>query len=138
PLAALAQQAASALDKARLLSEQRKRAAQLALGGEIAAQAAAFSDPEAILRAMVRLVQERFGYHHVCVSLYDAARQELELRAVAGTNANLYEIGIRWAAARGLIGLAAQTRETVVSGDVTQDPRYLAGLDYPSPAKSEL
>jgi GAF domain-containing protein len=123
PLAALAQQAASALDKARLLTIQNKRAAQLALVGEIAARAAVFSDPDAILRTMVQLVQERFGYHHVCVSLYDAARNEMEQGAVAGPNAHRFRADARWDARTGVIGLAARTRETVYSPDLQNDPR---------------
>lgn len=124
PFAALAQQVASALGKAEALALAHTRAAQLALVGEIAAQAAAFSDPDAILRTMVDLVQEHFGYQHVCVALYNAERQEIELRAVAGANAALFAVGERWGAAQGLIGLAARMRTTVISGDVHHDPRY--------------
>lgn len=128
-IAALAQQAASALDKARLLTEQEKRAAQLALVGEIAAHAGAFSDPDEIVRAMVQAVQERFGYHHVCLSLYDARKNEMEQRAAAGPNAHLYCLGHRWSAAAGLVGLAARTRQTVYSGDIANDVRYLPDPD---------
>ena len=73
--------------KARMLALEQKRAAYLGLVGEIAARAAAFSDPDAIVRTMVELVQERFGYHHVCVCFYDPLRNELEQRAAAGPNA---------------------------------------------------
>jgi GAF domain-containing protein len=106
-----------------VLALEQKRATQLALVGEIAARAAAFGDPDAILRTLVKLVQERFSYPHVCVALYDPARQELELRAVAGATASSYTLGERWPASRGLLGLAAQTRRTVVSADIHKDTR---------------
>lgn len=132
----LAEQAAAALVKSERLAQERHRAAQLALVGEIAARATARAEPDAMLQTMVELVQERFGYHHVCVTLVDAEAGELELRAVAGMNASLYPIGKRWKMDRGLIALAAQTRQPVVSGDVKNDPRFMPDAD--EVANSEL
>ncbi len=128
-LTLLAGQVSAALEKSRVLGLEKKRAAQWALTGEIAARAAAFSDPDAIVRTMVQLVQERFGYHHVCLALYDPAQNEMEQRAAAGPSAHLYTIGYRWNANDGLIGLAARTRQTVYSSDLGNDPRYLANPD---------
>ena len=128
-LTLLANQVSAALTKTRVLGLEQKRAAQLSLVSEIAARAAAFSDPDAIVRTMVQLVQERFGYHHVCVSLYDATRNEMEQRFAAGPNAALYPLGNRWSAERGLIGLAARTRQTLYSGDLKNDPRYIPDPD---------
>lgn len=128
-LTLLAEQVAAALAKSRVLALEQRRATQLALVGEIAARAASVSDPEAMLRTMVQLVQERFGYHHVCVSLYDAETNEMEQRAAAGPNARLYPLGHRWSADEGVIGLAARTRQTVYSADLRNDPRYLSDPD---------
>lgn len=128
-LTLLAEQASAALNKTHTLALEQRRAAQLALVSEIAARAAAFSDPETIVRTMVELVQERFGYHHVCVSLYDLVRNELEQRYAAGPNAHLYVVGNRWSANVGLIGLAARTRQTVYSSDLFADPRYAPDPD---------
>mgnify|MGYP000359595642 CR=1 FL=1 len=128
-LTLLANQVSAALTKTRVLALEQKRAAQLALVSEIAARAAIFSDPDTIVRTMVQLVQERFGYHHVCVSLYDPSRNEMEQRFAAGPNSALYPLGNRWNAERGLIGLAALTRQTIYSGDLNNDPRYSADPD---------
>lgn len=128
-LTLLADQVSAALNKTRQLALEQKRAAHLALVSEIAARAAAFSEPDVIVRTMVDLVQQRFGYHHVCVTLYNPARRELEQRAAAGPNAHLYPLGKRWDASKGLIGLAARTMQTVYSGDITHDPRYLPDPD---------
>lgn len=122
-LTLLANQVSAALVKTRVLGLEQKRAAQLALVSEIAARAAAFSDPDAIMRTMVQLVQERFGYHHVCISLYNVQRNELEQGFAAGANAALFPLGKRWSAEDGLIGLAARTHQTIYSGDLKNDSR---------------
>ncbi|MCC7161262.1 MAG: GAF domain-containing protein [Anaerolineae bacterium] len=122
-LTLLADQVSAALTKTRALELESKRAAQLALVSEIAARAGAFSDPDAIISAMVQLVQERFGYHHVCLSLYDAARDELEQSFAAGANAAQCSPGVRWNTGETLIGLAARTRQTTYSGDLKNDAR---------------
>lgn len=133
----LAEQLAAALTRAAALAQQKKRAAHLALVSEIAARAMAMEEPQAMLQTMVQLVQERFGYHHVCVSLLDNSRDELELCAIAGPNASYYRVGERWKTDRGLIGMAARTRELVVSNDVKSDPRFVPDSDE-GDANSEL
>lgn len=125
----LADQISAALVKTRALAVEQKRAGQLALVSEVSARALAFSEPDAMVRTMVQLVQERFGYHHVCVSMYDSTRNELEQHYAAGPNAALFPFGRRWRADEGLIGLAARTRQTVYSGDLRQDPRYAPDPD---------
>lgn len=133
----LAEQLAAALTRGEALTQEKKRAAHLALVSEIAAHVMAMDEPQAILQTMVQLVQERFGYHHVCVSLLDSSRDELELRAIAGPNAQYYRIGERWKTDRGLIGMAARTRDLVVSNDVKSDPRFVPDSDQ-GDANSEL
>jgi GAF domain-containing protein len=137
-LSILAEQIGSALVKARVLAAEQKRAAHLARVSEVAADATASPQPEMILKRLVELVQLRFEYHHVCYSAYDAARQEMQLVAVSGKNAALYRIGERWDAAAGLIGLAARSGQSVVSGNVKRDGRYLPDRDVVSGANSEL
>lgn len=135
-LTLLAEQLSAALTKTQALELESKRAAQLALVSEIAARAAAFSDPDTMIRTMVQLVQQRFGYHHVCLSLYDGTRQELEQSFTAGANAALFPPGKRWSDRVGLIGLAARTGQTVYSSDLKNDPRNLPDPD--GVANSEL
>ncbi len=137
-LSILAEQIGSALVKARALAAEQKRAAHLAWVSQVTALATAFAEPEAIMRQMVELIQLRFGYHHVCFSRYDAARQEIELVAVAGSHAAHYPIGERSSAAKGLIGLAARTGQTVRSGNVRQDARARWDQEDFANANSEL
>ncbi|RIK24494.1 MAG: hypothetical protein DCC52_12440 [Chloroflexi bacterium] len=119
----LAEQIGSALVKARALAAEHKRAAQLALVSEITAQATALAEPETMLRQMVELVRERFGYPQVRFAKYDAARQEIEPGAVAGNQATHQSNAERFSAAKGLIGLAARTGQTVHSGNLHHDAR---------------
>lgn len=121
----LAEQVAAALNKERALAEQQERNAQLGIVGEIAAQATSLAEPDAMLQRMVQLVQEHFGYYQVCVMLFDAARGELEMRAVAGPASSSFQPGARRLARGGLIALAARQGATVLSGDVKRDARYL-------------
>lgn len=137
-LSILAEQIGSALVKARALAVEQKRAAHLARVSEVAAHATAYSKPEMIIKRLVELVQLRFEYHHVCYSAYDAARQEMQLEAVSGNNAALYRIGEQWDAATGLIGLAARSGQSILSGNVRQDERYLPDRDDMLVANSEL
>jgi len=137
-LSILAEQLGIVYAKAHALAAEQKRAAHLAWVGEVAAQAGEHSEPEKIVKTLVAAIQARFGYHHVSFSIYDAARQEMELRAVAGDQAGAYRPRERWSAERGLIGLAARTGQTVMSGDVQNDPRYLHYVDPGSGTNSEL
>lgn len=137
-LSILAEQIGNVYAKAHALAAEQKRAAHLAWVGDVAAQAEGYAEPEKIVKTLVELIQARFGYHHVCFSTYDATRQEMELQAVAGSNAGLYRPRARWSAQRGLIGLAARTGQTVMSGDAQNDPRYMSDVDSSSGTNSEL
>jgi GAF domain-containing protein/anti-sigma regulatory factor (Ser/Thr protein kinase) len=137
-LSLLAEQIGNAFGKANALAAEQKRALHLAWVSQVAARATASAEPETIIRTLVELVQQRFEYHHVCYSSYDAAKQEMELQAVAGDDAALYTPGERWSAVTGLIGLAARTGRTVVSGDVRHDSRYFSKQASVGGANSEL
>jgi len=119
----LAEQIGSALVKARALAAEHKRAAQLALVSEITAQATALAEPEAMLRQMVELARERFGYPQVRFVKYDAARQEIEPGAVADNQTAPQSNAERFSVAKDLIELAARTGQTVHSGNLHQDTR---------------
>ncbi|MBI4675938.1 MAG: GAF domain-containing protein [Chloroflexi bacterium] len=124
--------------KANALATEQKRAAHLAWVSEVASRAGVHPEPDAIVKTLIELIQARFGYHRVSFALYDAARQELELQAVAGNSAAMVRTGQRWSAERGLLGLAARTGRTVVTDDVHNDPRYIAGQDNGAGTNSEL
>ena len=137
-LGLLAEQIGSAMLKHNALAAEQKRAAHLTLVSQITARTTLYAEPETIIRTLVELIQQRFGYHHVCFSVYDALLQEMELRAVAGTQAASYHAGERWSALKGLVGLAARTAQTIVSGDVQNDSRYMPELENGWGAKAEL
>ncbi len=79
------------------------------------------SRPSAILDFVAKELRRTFPrYNWVGVYLVDG--DELVLRAWSGPHATQH---VRIPIGQGICGLAARTKETVVVGDVSKDPRYL-------------
>ena len=78
------------------------------------------SQQKAVLDFVVRELR-RFP-HYNWVGVYVVEGEELALRAWNGPAATPH---MRIPIGQGICGLAARTRETVVVGDVSKDPRYL-------------
>jgi two-component system, sensor histidine kinase PdtaS len=138
PLAALAQQTASALEKATLLAQAQKRAAQLRLVSEIAARAEAIYDAQELMDQVVSLVVERFGYELAVILLRDPARGDLYLTTARGAFAAQIPPGYRQAWDVGILGQVMQTGKTYLAPEVQTDPYYLSPIGHGDPARSEL
>ena len=70
--------------------------------------------------------------HYSWVGVYMREGDELVLRAWDGLEATQH---VRIPIGKGICGLAAREKRTVIVGDVTTDPRYLACFPY---TKSEI
>ncbi len=81
---AVADEVAAALEQTRLLEELQRRAAQLQTAAEVARDATGLLDINTLLRRTVRLIQERFGYHHIAVFLTDEQGQYAEIAEGSG------------------------------------------------------
>jgi len=144
----LADQIAAAIENARLyesvqqeLAERKRaeeqlqrRAAQAALVYEIGQRAGRELDPGALLSEIVTAVCDAFDYHSVMLELVDEEAKCLAVQSVAGAYADFFP-NQHMAIGEGMTGYAAATGETQVSGDVSQDPRYVPDVEE---TKSEL
>ncbi len=79
-------------------------------------------DFEQTLQKVVSFLRKNFA-HYNWVGIYLLEGEELVLTAWDGPQATQH---VRIPVGKGICGLAAQERRTVIVGDVAADPRYLA------------
>ena len=130
-LTTLADQAAVALESARLFASTQQAAVRLSLLNEIGRRTAAQLELQEVLDTTVRALHQILGYFRVAVFLVDEAAQELY---VAAANDEFWPVippNYRQKVGTGLIGLAAASGKTVLSPDSLTDERNLpvAGWD---------
>ncbi len=125
----IADQAATAIDKARLFREAQNRARQLTALNEISTQlATVFQDPDRLLELItvsaVNILEAEAG----SLLMVDPRTGELEFKVVTGSEAGEL-LGTRLPAGTGIVGAVADRGEPVVVNDTTRDPRWFAGVD---------
>ena len=124
---AIGDQAATALDKARLFTETEKRAHQLATLNEISKELAATLDLENLLGRIMRSAVEILNAEAGTLFLIDEETGDLVFRVVEGGAQDL--VGKRVPAGKGIVGEAASTGEPVISNNVLQDQRWFSDVD---------
>jgi GAF domain-containing protein/DNA-binding response OmpR family regulator len=137
-LTTFANQAAIAIENARLYEKERKQTAQLAVVNQVARKAVSILDPDQLLQEIVTDIQEGFGYHNVVVLLLDETSNELGDQAIAGGFADMAPLDYRQSVDEGIIGEVAKTGQPLLVNDVSQDPRYVVGFLEQVPTKSEM
>ncbi len=115
-----------------------QRAAQLALLNDIGGKIAAVLDLDSVLDGAARLVQGRFGYHHVALLTLDRERDELVMRARAGPHAHPFPPGHRLKLGQGMVGWVGRHGETLLANNVDTEPRYINLYPDTIPIRSEL
>jgi diguanylate cyclase (GGDEF)-like protein/putative nucleotidyltransferase with HDIG domain len=121
----LADEAAGAIENARLFQQEQRRASHLALLNELGRKATAVLDPQELLRNICRQVRSAFGYDLARIEVMDPAGQdELVVEAEVGYGEGL--LGRRIRIGEGLSGVAAETGEPVLANAVVCDARYVA------------
>lgn len=125
-LTALAEQAAVALDAARLYDIQRRRAVQLQTISQIMRNILSILDLDRLLSEVVQLLRERFDYAQAHVFTLDPAGDEVIFRASTDPENPFWKSrGGRASIEEGLVGWVARHGEVAIVGDVRQDPRWL-------------
>lgn len=82
-----------------------------------------------LLDKVLAQAQELIGFDHCALMLYDADRRTLSVRRVLGYGDRVADIlRLTLPEGRGISGWAAAHRQAVRVGDVSNDPRYVAGL----------
>lgn len=132
-LSIIGNQAAAAIDNTRLLEQERRRAAQLQLIGEVGQQIAAILDLETLFHQTVELVRATFGYMFVaiCVREENSNRIIFEGATHAALRHRHMHVG------QGIIGWVVENGETLNVPDVTRDERYWPMASLPQ-TQSEL
>lgn len=123
---AVTTQAALALENARLYSELSRRATYLQTANEIARDASSTLDLDLLLRRVVELIRERFGFSHGAVYLIDEGGERAVVQAASGTAAEefLSHRTFHTAGAGSVVGHALETGVMYVANIVAQDPYF--------------
>lgn len=122
-LQAIADQAAGAIAKARLLNEAERRARQLRTLHEVTQKLSSTLDLEPLLHTILENAVDILTCEAGSLLLWDEASDELVFRVVLGPVAqNL--LGQRMPSSRGLAGKAFQTRQPQIVNDVSTSPEW--------------
>ncbi len=136
-LQSLANQAAIAIEEARLFDAEQRRAEQFRAISEVGRHITSVLDVEELLDEIVRSVKESLGYYHAAIGLIEG--DELVIKTGAGAHwddpafqPSRLEVG-----GQGITAWVASMGEPLLVPDVSEDPRYLL-LPYASQIRSEL
>ena len=124
---AMANQAALAIDGARLFKAEQRRAEQFRAISEVGHRITSILEIDEVLAQIVSLIQDTFGYYHVAIGLIEG--DEVVYRVGAG---NLWDDpNFQFEPARlkvgqeGTTGWVAGVGETLLVSDVSQEPQYV-------------
>ena len=136
---AFGQQAAMAIENARLFEETQRRAVQLAVASEVARDAIATLDVDQLLDETVRLISERFGFYHAGVFLVDEEHEHAVLRAASSEGGRrMLARGHKLAVGKvGMVGYVTDTGEPRIALDVVEDAMHFVSPDLPE-TRSEM
>ncbi|MGD0174604.1 MAG: GAF domain-containing protein [Anaerolineales bacterium] len=125
---AVTTQATLALENARLYTELSRRATYLQTANEIARDASTTLDLDLLLRRVVELIRERFGYSHAAVYLTDEEDQRAVAFAASGQAAPdlIARRSSYTAESTSLVGHALSTGTMYAANNVEKDPYYRA------------
>ncbi|HEX6271300.1 MAG TPA: GAF domain-containing protein [Anaerolineales bacterium] len=138
-LGALADTIARAVEGARLYSDLRRRADQLALVAEVSRSVSSSLDLKILMNNVAALIHERFGYLYVHLFSVHINRRLIEYQAGSGTRSkDLEGYTLSLDDLEGIISWVAREGETVLVNDVKKDKRYRPSPLPPENTRSEL
>jgi len=125
---AIADQAASALDKSRLFADAEARARQLATLNEISKTLSSkLEDLEELLALIMKSAVDILVAEAGSLLLTDQETGELVFRVLEGGATEL--VGRRLPRGAGIVGTVAETGEPVIIDDAANDPRWDPAVD---------
>ena len=117
-------------------SELALRVNQLTTINKISRALTSILEPKALMDEFTNAIADGFRYPIVTVLLWDRDRGELVVRSGSGSMIGAVPSDHRQRLKEGIVGHAAYFMETLVTGDVDADPRYVRGGS--STTKSEI
>jgi len=105
--------------------EAQRRAAQLELIYGVGQRMISKLELEALLSEIVTAVHDAFGYYGVMLLLVDEETEHLTMQTIAGGYSDIFPKGLWLAIGEGMIGYAAASGKTQLSGDVSKHPHYV-------------
>ncbi len=125
-IATIADQAASAITRARLLQQAEQRARQLATLNEVSLTIASTLELDPLLQKIVQSAATILNCEAGSLFLTDAETGEYVFRVAVGpVGQNL--VGMRLAPGKGIVGEAIESGRAVIVNDVENDPRWYRG-----------
>lgn len=129
-LEGLALQAALSLQAGLQIAVEAWRVRQLSLVGRVSLEISSLRGLDEVTARTARLIQETFDYYRVNIYTLEPGENQLCLRAGAGSPGDETLIDLAGEGSdtlvrlgEGLVGIAAQTGEEIVAGDVLHEPR---------------
>jgi PAS domain S-box-containing protein len=102
-----------------------RRASEMTVLNEIGGQIASVLDLGNVLKITVDLIHEHFDYPHVGLFLLDPDSGDLVLKARAGEYKGLPEGQHILTLGQGIVGWVAKSGKTLLSSNVSEEPRYI-------------
>ena len=123
---------------ARLLENERKRAAQFATINQVARMVLSTLDLDEIFRRVVYAVQEQFSYYHTSLFLVEDGTNQVAMRAQAGAYEPYFSSGYRQEIGVGIVGAVVASGERLLANDVSAEPRRILAFPEEVNTRAEL
>jgi NtrC-family two-component system sensor histidine kinase KinB len=125
---AIAEQAAIAVENARLLRESRRQTEAMRSLVETAQVLSSSLEPNKLLELLLQQALNHLHLEAASIALTDVDRQSLVFQMAAGVSSDKL-LGIRLRIGQGIAGWVAQNKQAVIVPDVSADPRFAPAID---------
>jgi GAF domain-containing protein/two-component sensor histidine kinase len=126
-LTLLTDQAASALDNARMYQEIRRQLDELSVLHAVALAATSTLELDRVVERIVKVLHRSLGFEYVALFLVDGSGDMVDLYAHSGTEGD-YSRNLHIPLGKGITGTAAATGKPLRAGNVSNDPSYIPGI----------
>ena len=125
---AIAEQAAVAVENARLLRESRRQIDNMRKLVDAAQVLSSTLDPDKVLQLLLAQTLDLLQIEAASIALTDMERQEIVFRVATGAAATKL-VGLRLKLGQGIAGWVAQHGEAVIAPEAQSDPRFFSKID---------